>query len=190
MILLITPSARASECAAALYETTGQEVVVTESTARATLLLRADPYEAVVLDQYLLEAEPHGWETMLGHMGTAIPMQVNLAITGKERLVREVRAAVERRHREEAAARRGATELLQCELNGTMTALLLSSELALQTKDLPQAAVERMQSVHQLVMELRRQLEGGGAKEHAEALGVSGAQVRETPGLVERRGMG
>jgi len=175
MILLITPSGRASECAAALYETTGQEVVVTESPARATQLLRADPYEAVVFDQYLLEAEPHGWETMRGHMGTAIPMQVNLAITGKDRLVREVRAAVERRHREEAAARRGATELLQSELNGTLTALLLSSELALQSKDLPQAAAERMRSVHQLVMELRRQLEGGCAKEQAEAVGASGS---------------
>ena len=175
MILLITQSGRASECAAALYQTTGQEVVATESPARATVLLRADPYEAVVFDQYLLEAEPHGWETMLGHMGTAIPMQVNLAITGKDRLVREVRAAIERRHREEAAARRGATELLQCELNGTLTALLLSSELALQTEHLPQEVAERMRSVHQLVMELRRQLEGGGTKEHADAVGVSGS---------------
>jgi hypothetical protein len=134
-------------------------VVVTENLARATLLLRADPYQAVVFDQYLLEAEPHSWEAMVGHMGTAIPVQVNLAVTGKERLVREVRAAVERRQREEAAARRGATDQLQSELNGTVTALLLSTELALQTTDLPAAAAEKIQSVHELVKELRRQLE-------------------------------
>src|ERR1035437_6185074 len=87
MILLVTPSERASECAAALHGATGEEVVVAESLARATTLLRAECYLAVVLDQYLLETEPYEAETTLEHLGTAIPVQVNLAISGMERLV-------------------------------------------------------------------------------------------------------
>ena len=136
------------------------EVVVTETLARATTLLRADYYQAVVFDQNLLETEPHEWETTLQHLQTAIPVQVNLAITGKDRLVREVRAALQRRKREEAGARQAAAGKLHSELNGTVTALLLSTELALETEDLPLAALEKIQSVHELVMKLRRQLKG------------------------------
>jgi hypothetical protein len=158
MILLVTPSERASECAAALNEATGEGVVVAESLPRAATLLRAECYLAVVLDQYLLETEPHEAETTLEHLGTAILVQVNLAISGKERLVREVRAAVQRRQREEVRARQAATGRLHSELNGTVTALLLSSELALEIPGLPAAAAEKLQSVHELVKKLRRQL--------------------------------
>jgi hypothetical protein len=75
-----------------------------------------------------------------------------------ERLVREVRVAVQRRRREEARARQAAIGKLQSELNGTVTALLLSSELALETPGLPATATEKLRSVHELVEKLRRQL--------------------------------
>src|SRR5208282_2123259 len=126
MILLVTPSERARECAAALQQATGEEVMIAESLARATTRLRAECYLAVVLDQYLLESEPDEAGTTIDHLGTAIPVQVNLAISGMERLVREVRAAVQRRKREEAKARQAAIRRLHSELNGTTTALLLS----------------------------------------------------------------
>lgn len=58
MILLVTSSGRASECAAALKTATGEAIVVAESLARATTLLREDCYFAVLLDQYFLETEP------------------------------------------------------------------------------------------------------------------------------------
>jgi hypothetical protein len=158
MILLVTPSERATECAAALHEATGEEIVVAESLPRAATLLRTECFLAVVLDQYLLEAEPHEAETTLEHLGTAIPVQINLAISGMERLVREVRAAMQRRQREEIRARHAALGRLHSELNGTVTALLLSSELALETPGLPGAAAEKLQAVHALVEQLRRQL--------------------------------
>ena len=159
MILLVTTSERASECAKALNEATGEGVAVAESLPRAAALLRAEDYRAVVVDQYLLESEPHETQTTLEHLGTAILVQVNLAITGMERLVREVRAAVQRRQREEVRARQAALAKLHSELNGTVTALLLSSELALGTPDLRPAAAEKLQSIHELVKKLRQQLE-------------------------------
>jgi hypothetical protein len=168
MILLVTPSERASECAAALHVATSEQVTVAESLARATTLLRAENYLAVVLDQYLLETEPRESETALEHLGTAIPVHVNLAITGIERLVREVRAAMQRRQREEAIARQAATGKLHSELNGTVTALLLSSELALEASGLAPGATEKLKSVHALVKKLRQQLEVAEATETSE----------------------
>jgi hypothetical protein len=165
MILLVTSSARAPECAAALKQATGEQVVVAESLSRAITLLRAACYLAVVLDQYLLEAEPGEVEATLAHLGTAIPVQVNLGISGMERLVREAREAVERRQREEVGARKAVIGRIYGELDGTVTALLLSSELALETPGLPAAAAEKIESVHELVKKLRRQLESGGASE-------------------------
>jgi hypothetical protein len=133
--------------------------VVAESLARAAALLRAEDYRAVVVDQYLLESAPHETQNTFEHLGTAILVQVNLAITGMERLVREVQAALQRRQREEVRARQAALAKLHSELNGTITALLLSSELALGTQDLRPAAAERLQSIHELVKKLRQQLE-------------------------------
>jgi hypothetical protein len=160
MILLVTPSARASECSVALQATTGDQVMTAKSLARATTLLRAHCYRLVVLDQHLLEAEPDEAGTMIEHLGTAIPVPVNLAITGMDRLAREVRAAAGRRHREEVQARHAAIGTLRSELNSTVTALLLSVDLARETPGLPSGVEEKLQSVHELVKGLRRQLEG------------------------------
>ncbi|MGA2981144.1 MAG: hypothetical protein ABSD76_16260 [Terriglobales bacterium] len=167
MILLVTPSERARECSAALHGATGEEVMVAESLARATTLLRAECYLAVVLDQYLLETDPHEAGSTLEHLGTAIPVQVNLAISGMDRLVREVRSAVQRRQQEEVRARQAALGAICSELNGTVTALLLSTELALGTPSLPPTASEKLASVHELVKKLRRQLEGAATSQEA-----------------------
>lgn len=161
MILLVTASARASDCAAALHEAMGEEIVVAESLSRAATHLRTKCCLAVVLDQLVLEAGPNDRndaETAFEQLGTATLVQVNLAISGMERLVREVRAALQRRQREELRARYAAVGRLHSELNDTVTALLLSSELALGTSGLPAAASEKLRLVHELVEKLRRQL--------------------------------
>jgi hypothetical protein len=167
MILLVTSSERASEFAEALHGGTGERIVVAESLVRASTLLREDSYLAVVLDQYLLETEPDEAETTIEQMDTAILVQVNLAVSGKARLLREVRAALQCRQREEGRARRAAIGQLYSELNDTVTALLLSSELVLETVG-PRTAgrtagrtpgEEKLQSLHELVKKLRRQLE-------------------------------
>lgn len=159
MILVVTPNLAAEECAEALRQATSEEIVMAASLREAANLLRADSYLAVVLDQYLLETEPDETEMVMRHLGTAIPIQVNLAISGGARLAREVRAAVQRRQREESAARRAVVGSLKCELNGTVTALLLSCELALGAPGLPVAATEKIESAHELVKKLRLQLE-------------------------------
>lgn len=158
MILLVTPNMKGEECAAALTEATGNEVEVAQSLQQATSSVRANEYDCVVLDQYLLETEPDQTGTLMEHLGTAIPVQVNLAVSSKERLVREVRAAVQRRAREQRIAGRAAREALHNELNSTVTALLLECELAIATPDISEAAVAKLRTAHDLVEKLRTQL--------------------------------
>ncbi|HKM47201.1 MAG TPA: hypothetical protein VJX69_06415 [Terriglobales bacterium] len=173
MILLVTASEQALECSTALTRATGEQVLVAESLVRATTLLRVESYLAVVLDQNLLEARPQEAATTFEHLGDAIPVPINFGISGMERLVRDVRGAVQRRQREEVGARQAAMGKLHGELNGTVTALLLSSELALETPGLPPAAAEKLQSVYEMVKRLRKQLESGGVtEERKQAAGV------------------
>ncbi len=162
MILLVSAMERREECAAALQEAMGEPVVIAENLFRATTLLRTDMYRAAVFDEQLAQSEPHEIETALMHLGTAIPVGINLGISGPERLVREVRAAGRRRKHEEATAREAAARSLRAELNGTLTTLLLGCELALETNGLPTMATERLASVHGAAQKLRTQL-GVGA---------------------------
>jgi hypothetical protein len=159
MILLVTPIERRNECAAALQQATGEPVVIADNLLRATTLLRTDFYTAAVFDQSLAETEPHEIDTAFDHLGSAIPVQINLAISGIDRLAREVRAAIRLRKHEEATAREVAARFLYGELNNTLTTLLLDCELALETTGLPLAATERLASVHETAQKLKSQLE-------------------------------
>ena len=73
--------------------------------------LRIQEYSAVVIDQFLLETEPDECDLMLRHLGSAVPIYVNCAISGAERIAREVRSALSRRQREEQTARRSAEQV-------------------------------------------------------------------------------
>lgn len=158
MILLITPSVRVQECARALQEATSEAVQTVPNLCQAAAQLRAQEYLAVIADQSLVEAEPEESELVLQHIGLAIPIYVNFAISGIERVVRELRAALQRRKREVLVARQAAQEALRNELKDTVTALLLSSEIVLRLPELPAAAAGRVQTVHELAQTLRDRL--------------------------------
>jgi DNA-binding NtrC family response regulator len=157
MILLITPSAKVQECAKVLQEATAEVVQVASTLRQATGQLRAQEYSAVVMDQSLVETEPDDSELVLQHIGTAIPVYINFAISSVDRLVKELRAALHRRSVELVIARQAAEQALRNELKGTATALLLSCELALQAHDLV-AAEGKIRQVYELTLELRNKL--------------------------------
>src|SRR5579871_5126994 len=131
MILLVTPSAKGTQCAATLYGDTGQQTDWAPTLQEAATRLREQTYATVVIDQFLLETEPDESEQMIEHMGTAFPVYINFAVTNMERLLREVRSALHRRKREESAALRAVADRLQSEMGETLTAILLSCELAM-----------------------------------------------------------
>lgn len=96
---------------------------------------------------------------MIEHLGTAYPVYINFAVTGLDRLVREVRSALHRRHREELAARRAVAEQMQSEMRETLTVMLLSCELAMSVPDVPLLAAAKIRTIDTLARELRLRLE-------------------------------
>jgi hypothetical protein len=158
MILLITSLAKAQDCAAALQEVIGEPVQLAASLHEAIAQLQAQEFSAVVLDQLLLDAEPDGVETIFKHMGTAVPVYSNFAISGIERVSRELRSAIHRRKRELLIARQEAEQALRSELKGTITALLLSCEMALSVPNLPLLAESKIRAVDALAREMRAKL--------------------------------
>jgi hypothetical protein len=158
MILLITCLAKAQDCAKALQETTGEPVQVAATLSQAVAQLQAHEFSAAVIDQLLLDAEPDDFETIFKHMGTAVPVFSNFAISGIERVSRELRSALHRRKRELLAARQEAEQTFRSELKNTITALLLSCEMALDVPNLPLFAETKMRAVDALAKEMRAKL--------------------------------
>jgi hypothetical protein len=159
MILLITTSARGQQCADSLNVATAQPTHWAQNLQEAATRLREQTYDAVVVDQFLVETEPEESDHIIEHMGTAFPVYINFAVTGLERLVREVRSALHRRKREEAAARRAVVEQLSSEMRETLTALLLSCELAMSIPDVPLLAAEKIRAIDNLARELRQRMQ-------------------------------
>jgi|SRR5579872_3048755 len=159
MILLITPSAMGAQCAVALHAATSQDVHWAHTIQEASTRLREQAYSVAVIDQFLVETEPEDSDQMIEHLGTAFPVYVNFGVSGMERLVRDVRSALHRRRREEAAARRAVAEQMQCEMRETLTAMLLSCELAMSVPNMPELATEKIRNIDVLARELRLRLE-------------------------------
>lgn len=159
MILLITPSGRGQQCADSLRVSTGEETRWANDLQDGLAHLREQTYSAVVLDQFLLETEPVESEQVLEHLGSAFPVHINFGVTGIDRLVREVRSSLQRRKREETAARRAVAEQMRSEMRETLTALLLSCELAMSVAGMPAPAIEKIRSIDSLARELKLRLQ-------------------------------
>jgi hypothetical protein len=158
MILLITSLENAQDCAKALQEITSEPVGVAATLSEAVAQLQAQEFSAVVIDQLLLDAEPDDAETIVKHMGTAVPVYSNFAVSGIERISRELRSALHRRKRELVAAKQEAEQTLRSQLKDTITALLLSCEMALDVPNLPLFAETKMRAVDALAREMRAKL--------------------------------
>jgi signal transduction histidine kinase len=159
MILVITPSARGQECALSLNLATGRQTYWAPSLQDAVARLREQTYSAAIIDQFLLETEPQESDQMIEHLGTAFPVYINFAVTGMDRLIREVRSALHRRQREETAARTAVVEQMRSEMRETLTAMLLSCELAMSVPDMPSPASEKIRAIDNLARELRTRLQ-------------------------------
>jgi hypothetical protein len=158
MILLITPSARGQECATTLKESTGYETHWAENLQLAIAQLREQSYIAVVIDQFLVESEPSESDQLIEHLETAFPVYINFAVSGMERLVREVRSSLPRRKREDTLARRSVEQQFRSEMCESLTGMLLSCELAMSVPNVPGPAAEKIQAVDNLAREMRLRL--------------------------------
>jgi DNA-binding NtrC family response regulator len=157
-ILIVTGVEGARNCAAVVAAQLGVEVDVADGRKAALASLRRREYSAVVVDETMAECDPAAAEAIWEHAGLAIPLQINFALSGAARLIREIRAGLHRREREQTLARRAATAAIETELKSTVAGLLLHSQLALSGSEIPAPVAEKMRVVADLVGNLRQQL--------------------------------
>jgi hypothetical protein len=157
-ILLVTGIEGARNCADVIAKNLGTEVEIAEGRRTALAALRRGEFSAVVVDETIAECDPAAAEAIWERAGLAIPVQVNFALTGAARLIRELRAALNRREREQALARKAATAAIESELKSTVAGLLLHSELALSGSEAGSPVAERLRTLADLAGTLRQKL--------------------------------
>jgi hypothetical protein len=157
-ILMVTGVEGARNCADAVSAQLSMDVEVAEGRRAALAALKRREFSAVVVDETLAECDPAAAESIWDHAGLAIPLQINFALSGAARLIREIRAALHRREREQLLARRAAEVAIEREFKSTIAGLLLNSELALSVGDMPAAAADRLRIVADLAGNLRQQM--------------------------------
>jgi len=157
-ILIVTGVEGARNCATVVGAQLGMEVEIAEGRKAALAALRRREYSAIVVDDTLAECDPAAAEAIWECSGLAIPLQINFALSGAARLVRDIRAALHRREREQALARRAAAAAIESELKTTVAGLLLHSQLALNGSELSSPMAEKLRVVADLAGSLRQQL--------------------------------
>jgi hypothetical protein len=157
-ILLVTGIEGARSCADVIAKNLGTEVEVAEGRKAALAALRRREFAAVVVDETIAECDPASAEAIWERAGLAIPVQVNFALTGAARLIRELRAALSRREREQALAAKAAAAAIESELKSTVAGLVLHSELALSGSDAGSPVAERLRVLADLAGTLRQKL--------------------------------
>ncbi|MGA2650290.1 MAG: hypothetical protein ABSF28_07195 [Terracidiphilus sp.] len=157
-ILIVTGIEGANNCAAAVGAQLKIEVDVVEGRKATLAALRRREYDAVVVDETMAECDPSTVEAIWGRAGLAIPLQINFALSGTARLVREIRAALHRREREQTLAHRAAAAAIENELKTTVAGLLLQSQLALSVSEASSPLADKLRMVAELASSLRHQL--------------------------------
>ncbi len=157
-ILLVTGIEGARNCADVVGAQLGMEVEVAEGRRDALAALRKREFLALVIDETLAECDPVAADRICEQAGLAIPLQINFALSGAARLIREIRSALHRREREQAVARRAAAAAIEAELKSTVAGLLLHSQLALSGSEVPAPVADRLRMVADLAGSLRAQL--------------------------------
>jgi len=162
-ILLITGIMGAENCAAVVSKQFGLAVESVSSRKDALAALRRRAYSIVVLDTSMADAVAGDADTIFKHSGLAMPLEINFAISGCGRLVREVRAALGRRQLEQAAAERAAATSLESNLRDTVAGLLLQSQLALADPSVPPQLADKLKLMAELAGSLRKKLDATSA---------------------------
>jgi len=157
-ILMVTGIEGAGNCAAQVKAQLGIEVEVAQGRRPALAALRQREFSVLIVDDSLAECDPTGAEAIWERAGLAIPLQINFALSGATRLIREIRAALQRRGREQAVARRAATEEINIALKDAVSGLWLHSQLVLREQSVPSPVADKLRVMADLAGTLRQQL--------------------------------
>ena len=159
MVLLVSSSGRNKECAEAIRRLTGEQVQAARDLRQGLEELRRAEFAVVAVDQHLWDMDARLADSAVQACGTAVLVLISPAVSGVERIAREVSAALRRRTGELRRAQEDAEARLRTELNEAVTGILLSSELALSSPGVPGPAAAKIRSVYELAMSIRDRLQ-------------------------------
>lgn len=162
MILLVTASANGPECARALNSAAHSKTDLAVDLRTALNHLRESEYTAVVLDESMPDASGSQMEVLFKHLGTAVPVFVNLGVARRDRIVRDVTTALRRVDQEKSCARVSVEWELRSQLKADLTGILLSAQQALSVPALPSLAEAKLKSVCELADRMRVRLTASG----------------------------
>ena len=157
-LLMITSILGAENCAAVLANQLGFSVEVVGSRREGLARLRRQEFTIVAVDDSIAESDPEGMELLWKCAGLAVPLQINFAISGSARLIREVKAVLARREREQSLAMRAAAVAVESDLRDTVTGLILHSQLALTEPSLSPELSAKLRTVAELAGNLQQRL--------------------------------
>ena len=155
-LLLIAPESAAQPIAEALRSELHAEVETTASRRAALTFLRRKDFALILIDESLASADSATTDLLYQNSGSALILELNLALSSAARVVRQARSALARRTQELSKAHTAAASALQSELNTALAGVLLESELAL--RDASPIQAPRLRHLVQLAGDLRDRL--------------------------------
>ena len=155
-LLLIAPESAAQPIVEALRTDLRIEVETTPSRRAALTSLRRHDFALILIDESLASADSATTDLLYQNAGSALILELNLALSSAARIVRQARSALARRTQDLATARSAATANLHSELNTSLAGVLLESELAL--RDASPSQAPRLRHLVQLAGDLRDRL--------------------------------
>lgn len=155
-ILLIAPETIAEPIADALRRGLDAVVEIAANRRSGLASLRRGEYALILLEESIAAADSETTDLLYQNAGSAPVLELNFIITGTQRTVRQVRAALTRRAHDQVRARTAVTFAMHGELNSCLTGLLLESQLAL--RDATPELAPKLRHLVELAGDLRNRL--------------------------------
>jgi hypothetical protein len=159
MILIVTPSSSGPQCAELIGKALNRQANLVTTIRQAISSVRSAEYRVIVMDEDLFGANPAAAAGVGELAEDALTVFLNFGIANADRVIREVKAALRRRERDEATARHSANLQLQGELSNDLTGILVSAQTAMNTPDLPGPVQERLSNLYEIARKLQLRLQ-------------------------------
>lgn len=157
-VLLVTSVHGVENLAAMLSQGAAVIVDVARSRRAALAALRRQTFAAVIVDTALPQHEVTPNEMLWQNVGSAVPLELDLAPLGAAALLRLLRSMLDRRNELEASLREDVTRAMAEDLRSTVTGMLLQSDLGLRDQTLSPSLQERFRQLRSMADDLRVRL--------------------------------
>lgn len=148
------------DIAASVADTLRGVFTATVTTARSRVeglsWLRRGEFDLVLVEEAIAHGDAESADLFYELAGAAAVLEVNFALSGTARLLRQIRSALARRVHDQAQARIAVRTEMRNELSAALTGLLLEAQLALRHATSDQA--QRLGLMVSLAEDLRGKL--------------------------------